>query len=50
MEYHINRSYCKYNARLAKSKSTQSITYQRDDGSYETKHFDYYKTLENNFI
>ena len=43
MESHINLSFCKYNAMLAKSKTTQSITYRRDDGSYETKQFDYYK-------
>ena len=33
MESHINRSYCKHNAMLAKSKTTQSITFRRDDGS-----------------
>ena len=36
MEYHINRSYCKYKVILAKSQTTQSITYHRDEGSYET--------------
>ena len=43
MESHINLSFCKYNAMLAKSKTTESITYRRDDGSYETVHYDYYK-------
>ena len=38
MESYINRLDCKYNARLAKSRATKSITYRRDDGSYETIH------------
>ena len=33
MESHINLSFCKYNAMLANSKTTQSLTYRRDDGS-----------------
>ena len=43
MGYHINRSFCKYNAMLAKSETTQSITYRRNDGSYETNHYNYFK-------
>ena len=43
MESHINLSFGKYNAMLAKSKTTESITYRRDDGSYATVHYDYYK-------
>ena len=35
-ESQINRSYCKYKVMLAKSQTTQSITYHRDEGSYET--------------
>ena len=41
VESRINRSYCKYNAMLAKSKATRSTTYRRDDGSCETIHYGY---------
>ena len=43
MESRINRSFCRYNVMLAKSQTIQSITYRRDDGSYETVHYDYYR-------
>ena len=36
MESHINRVFGKYKVIFAKSKTTQSITYHRDEGSYET--------------
>ena len=46
IESHINRLFGKYKVILAKSKTTQSITYHRDEGSYETILNDDSKALE----
>ena len=46
IESHINRLFGKYKVILAKSKTTQSITYHRDEGSYENILNDDSKALE----